>query len=395
LRHADKNLIIHAPERVQKPLRLRTMKSPITIALGLGCVALMSSCGKSDAPKSGAPKESAPREVRVARAELRPMERTLHVVGTLAAQNEATVAAQVAGQLEKNLVDLGDRVQAGQELALIDTTSYDALANASAANLTRANASAANAAQNLKRTQELQQEQIASTSDLDAAVADAARTRAEVKAAEANDAVTRLAVARSRVKAPFTGVVAERIASPGDYLAVGAPIVRLVQTDPLRLRLEVPERDSVAVRVGQVVRVFIEGDTNSYRGQLSRIAPAIRADNRMLPIEADVPNPGGLRAGLFVRAQIITTEPKETLSIPANTIVTFAGLEKVVAVKDGKATEKTVTTGRRDGNWVEILSGLSAGETIVLDPAGIRTGQPVAVANQSSSQAAAQTNVAR
>lgn len=371
------------------------MKLPITIALGLGCVALLSSCGKSDAPKTGAPKDSAPREVRVARAELRPMERTLHLVGTLAAQNEATVAAQVAGQLEKNLVDLGDRVQAGQELALIDTTSYDALANASAANLTRANASAANAAQNLKRTQELQQEQIASTSDLDAAVADAARTRAEVKAAEANDAVTRLAVERSRVKAPFTGVVAERIASPGDYLAVGTPILRLVQTDPLRLRLEVPERDAVAVRVGQHVRVFIEGDTNAYRGQLSRIAPAIRADNRMLPIEADVPNPGGLRAGLFVRAQIVITEPKETLSIPVNTIVTFAGLEKVVAVKDGKATEKTVTTGRRDGNWVEILSGLSAGETIVLDPAGIRTGQAVAVANQSSSQAAAQTNVAR
>jgi RND family efflux transporter MFP subunit len=355
----------------------------------------LTSCGKSDAPKSGASKESAPREVRVTRAELRPMERTLHVVGTLAAQNEATVAAQVAGQLEKNLVDLGDRVQAGQELALIDTTSYDALANASAANLARANASAANAAQNLKRTQELQQEQIASTSDLEAAVADAARTRAEVKAAEANDAVTRLAVERSRVKTPFTGVVAERIASPGDYLAIGTPILRLVQTDPLRLRLEVPERDAVAVRVGQQVRVFIEGDTNTYRGQLSRIAPAIRADNRMLPIEADVPNPGGLRAGLFVRAQIVITEPKETLSIPANTIVTFAGLEKVVAVKDGKATEKTVTTGRRDGGWVEILSGLSAGETIVLDPAGIRTGQPVTVANQTSSQAAAQTNVAR
>ncbi len=371
------------------------MRSIITIGIALGCGALLSSCGKSDAPKTGAPKDSAPREVRVTRAALRPMERTLHVVGTLAAQNEATVAAQVAGQLEKNLVDLGDRVQAGQELALIDTTSYDALANASAANLTRANASAANAAQNLKRTQELQQEQIASTSDLDAAVADAARTRAEVKAAEANDAVTRLDVERSRVKAPFTGVVAERIASPGDYLAVGTPILRLVQTDPLRLRLEVPERDAVAVRVGQHVRIFIEGDTNSYRGQLSRIAPAIRTDNRMLPIEADVPNPGGLRAGLFVRAQIVITEPKETLSVPANAIVTFAGLEKVVLVKEGKASEQTVATGRRADGWVEILSGLSAGETIVLDPAGIRTGQPVMVANQTSAPTTAQTNAAR
>ncbi|MGC3957056.1 MAG: efflux RND transporter periplasmic adaptor subunit [Verrucomicrobiota bacterium] len=373
------------------------MRLTISIAtsLALGSITLLTSCGKGRAPQSGAPKESAPREVRVARTTFRPMERTLQVVGTLAAQNEATVAAQVAGQLEKNLVDLGDRVQAGQELALIDTTSYTALASASAANLTRANASAANAAQNLKRAEDLQRENIASTSDLEAAVAEAARTRAEVKAAEANDAVARLAVDRSRVKAPFTGIIAERLASPGDYLAIGTPIVRLVQTDPLRLRLEVPERDAVVVRVGQNVRILLEGDTNNYSGQLNRIAPAIRADNRMLPVEADVPNPGGLRAGLFVRAQIVITAPKETLSVPTKAIVTFAGLEKVVAIKDGKAAEKTVTTGRRDSDWVEILSGLDTGETIILDPAGIRTGQSVVVANQSSNPKTAQTNAAR
>lgn len=371
------------------------MKSPITIALGLSGVALLSSCGKSDAPKSGAPKDAAPREVRVARVELRPMERVLHVVGTLAAQNEATIAAQVAGQLEKNLVDLGDRVQAGQKLALIDTTSYEAAANASAANLTRAHASAANAAQNLKRIQDLQQEKIASTSDLDAAVADAARTRAEVKVAEANDAVARLDLDRSQVKSPFAGVVAERLAAPGDYLAVGTPIVRLVQTDPLRLRLDVPERDAVVVRVGQNVRVFVEGDTNIYRGQLSRIAPAIRADNRMLPVEADVPNPGGLRAGLFVRAAIVINQSEETVSIPSDALITFAGLEKVVLIKDGKAAEKNVTTGRRENGWVEIITGLSHGETVVLSPAGIRTGQPLVVSNAQPAPVTAQTNTAR
>lgn len=373
------------------------MRLTITIATGLalGCLALLTSCGKSNAPKSDAIKNAAPREIKVARAELRPMERTLQVVGTLAAQNEATIAAQVAGQLEKNLVDLGDRVKAGQEIALIDTTSYDALAAASAANLTRANASAANAAQNLKRIQDLQKDKIASASDLDTAVAEAARTRAEVKAAEANDAVARLAVNRSRVKAPFDGIVAQRLVSPGDYLAIGTPIARLVKTDPLRLQLEVPERESTAVRAGEGVRVFVEGDTNIYRGQLTRIAPAIRTDNRMLPVEADVPNPGNLRAGLFVRAQIIITEPKETLSVPAYAITTFAGLEKVVTIKDGKAAEKTVTTGRREGDWVEILSGLSAGETIALDPAGIRTGQSVVVEPPSSKPTTAQTNAAR
>src|SRR5437867_2734930 len=107
--------------------------------LGASLAVLLVSCGKSDKSKSARP-EVAPRAVRVARAESRPMERALHVVGTLSAHEEATVAAQVAGQIEANRVDLGDRVTAGQELALIDTTSYDALTRQSAALLTKATA---------------------------------------------------------------------------------------------------------------------------------------------------------------------------------------------------------------------------------------------------------------
>ena len=371
-----------------KTVATETMRFPSKFVRGLAliCAALLVSCGKNDAKKNTAQKEMPARQVQVAHVELRPMERVLHVVGTLAAREEATIAAQVAGQLEKNYVDVGDRVTSGQELALIDTTSYEALGNASAANLASANASAANAAQNLQRTQELQKEKIASTSDLDGAVAEAARTLAEVNAAKAYDAVARLNLDRSRVKAPFDGTIAERLASAGDYLAVGTPIARLVQTDLLRLRLEVPERESVVVRVRQKVRVTIEGDTNIYRGQLARIAPAIRENNRMLLVEADVPNPGGLRAGFFARAQVVVNEREEVTSVSANALITFAGLEKVVVVKDGKAVEKTVTTGRRENNWVEVVSGLNAGETVVLDPAGIRTGQPLVVSSSNDAR---------
>lgn len=357
------------------------MRFPSIFVKGLGllCAALLVSCEKNDKMKTGAQKDLPARAVQVALVQSRPMERVLHVVGTLAAREEATIAAQVAGQLEKNYVDVGDLVKTGQEIALIDTTSYEALGNASAANLASANASAANAAQNLQRTRELQKDKIASMSDLDASVAEAARTLAEVNAAKAYDAVARLNLDRSRVKAPFDGTIAERLASAGDYLAVGTPIARLVQTDPLRLRLEVPERESILVRVAQNVRVTIEGDTNIYRGQLARIAPAIRDNNRMLLVEADVPNPGGLRAGFFARAQVVVNERENVASVPANALITFAGLEKVILVKDGKAVEKTVTTGRRELNWVEIISGVNKGETVVLDPAGIRTGQPLTV----------------
>jgi RND family efflux transporter MFP subunit len=348
-----------------------------------GCVSLavlgLAGCGKPDQPGAVAANaaNAAPRTVRVARAESRPMDRVLHVVGTLSAAEETTVAAQVAGQIEKYRVDLGDQVRAGQELALIDTTAYEALARQSAANVTKAQASAANAAQNLKRVLELQRDKIASTSELDQAVAESDQAQAEVKAVEAAEAIARLNLERSRVKAPFDGAVAERIAHLGSYAAVGTPIVRLVKTDPLRLRLEVPEREALAVRVGQDVRLNVEGDPNLYSGKLARVAPALRESNRMLSVEADVPAQGALRPGLFARAQIIVTAGEPAVSLPPNAIVTFAGLEKVVTIKDGKALEKAVVTGRRGPDWVEVVSGLAAGEVVVLDPAGLRTGQPV------------------
>ena len=99
----------------------------------------------------------------------------------------------------------------------------------------------------------------------------------------------------------------------------------------------------------------------------------------MLLVEADIPNDGKLRAGQFVRAEIVTQDRDMGLAVPAEAINTFAGLEKVVTVSDGKAIEKTVTTGRRGLEWVEIVEGLKPGELVVLNPGNLRTGQPVTV----------------
>jgi RND family efflux transporter MFP subunit len=299
-----------------------------------------------------------------------------------------TIAAQVAGQVEKFPADLGDRANAGQELALIDTTSYEALAQQAAANLAKATAAATNAARNLKRTEDLQKDKIASASEYDKALADADSTTAEVKAAEAAAAVARLNLERSRVKAPFDGAVAQRLSTVGGYVAIGTPILKFVKTEPLRLRLDVPERESSGIKVGQTVRIVVEGDKNVYTGKLSRVAPALRDSDRMLAVEADVPPQGSLRPGLFARAYIVVNEREQVISIPTNALTVFAGLEKVVTVKDGKAAEKVVTTGRLNSNSVEIVSGLSVGETVVLDPAGIRTGQPLILENTGRDSAA-------
>jgi RND family efflux transporter MFP subunit len=238
----------------------------------------------------------------------------------------------------------------------------------------------------------LQRDNIASNSDLDAAVSEAGKTQADVKALEAADAIARLNLERSRVRAPFDGAVAQRVAGVGDYLSVGTPIARLVKTDPLRLRIDVPERESGAIRTGLKVRVMVEGDTNIYTGKIARVAPALREADRMLAVEADVPAQGSLRVGRFVRAEIVVNESEAALVVPEPALIVFAGLEKVVSAKDGKVTEKAVTTGRRGADWVEIVSGLSAGEVVVLEPAGLRTGQPVIIESNSTTTSSGGTN---
>jgi RND family efflux transporter MFP subunit len=160
-------------------------------------------------------------------------------------------------------------------------------------------------------------------------------------------------------------------------VAAGTPVVTLVRTDPLRLRLEVPEREAPPIRTGQLVRIRVEGDTNVCTGRIARLSPAIDEQSRMLMVEADIPNDGSLRPGVFVRADIVTNERDEGLAVPSSAVISFAGIEKVVAIQDGKALEKTIATGRRGADWIEVVSGLKAGERVVLDPGNLRTGQPV------------------
>jgi multidrug efflux pump subunit AcrA (membrane-fusion protein) len=128
------------------------------------------------------------------------------------------------------------------------------------------------------------------------------------------------------------------------------------------------------------VRVTIEGDTGVHPGAVVRLSPAIAEQNRTLLIEAEVPNPDSrLRPGSFARAEVIIQADERIVTIPATALVTFAGVEKVLTVRDGKSEELRITTGRRLGERVEVLIGLRAGQPVI-DPAGNLTGgQAVAI----------------
>jgi RND family efflux transporter MFP subunit len=182
------------------------------------------------------------------------------------------------------------------------------------------------------------------------------------------------------VTSPIDGAVSERRASVGEYLAAGAPVVTLVKLHPLRLRLAVPEREATAVRVGQPVIVTVEGATGEHRGHVARISPAISEQNRTLLVEAEVPNQSAaLRPGAFAKADIVLAGNLRIVTVPGTAVVTFAGVEKVLTVDKGRAVEVRVTTGRRLGDRIEIVAGISAGTPVVGQPGNLTAGQPVAV----------------
>jgi len=306
--------------------------------------------------------------VAVAPVESVLLDRSISIIGTLFAKDEATIGAQVEGQVEKTRVDFGDRVTTGQELALIDTTSYEALARQSAANVARTKASALNAEQNLKRIQDLQKDKISSASELDKAVADAEQARAEVKSAEAADAIAQLNLERSHVRAPFDAAVADRIASAGDYLKIGAPLFRVVNDSVLKFIFQVPERNSSFVTKKLPVQFSVDnypGET--FTGSVYLISPSVSTASRAFGVGALVTNTNfRLKANTFARGSLTLERAVPTPVIPLEAIVTFAGVTKVFVVEGNKAHARAVKVGRIQEGQQEILEGLKAGESVVV-----------------------------
>ncbi len=166
--------------------------------------------------------------------------------------------------------------------------------------------------------------------------------------------------------APFVGIIQETHVAPGSYVNVGQPVAALVRINPLRFRAGIPERTAIGVSVGQPLTLVLEGQPQPIKTRISRISPALDVSSRSLIIEADIENDdGALRTGLFAEAEILVDADQRALAVPARSVVSFGGVEKVWTVVDSKALPKQIRTGRRDGNMVEVLSGLESGDLVL------------------------------
>jgi RND family efflux transporter MFP subunit len=395
------------------------MRIQVKLACLLVLAAAAGGC-RNDPAAARASDKSAAKEVRVMTAVHGALPRVVTVTGTLAAEEQAVLGMKVSGRLAEFSADLGSRVSKGQAMASLSPTDFklriqqaeaalqqsrsrlglpadstdDRIDIEKTALVRQSRAMMDEAGLRRDRARQLHKEQLVPQSELDAAEANfvVAESRYQDALEEARNRQGLLAQRRSELEsarqqlndsvlyAPFDGAVRERHAALGQFLAAGQPVFTIVRIHPLRLRLAVPERDAANIRPGQDVRVRVEGDTVTYPGRVARLSPAIDEASRTLLLEAEVPNPSGLlRPGSFATAEIVTSAPLPVVLVSESAVITFAGVEKVYIVRDGKSVEQRVRTGRRDQKQVEILEGVSAGDVVVLDPGNLVGGQAVTV----------------
>jgi multidrug efflux pump subunit AcrA (membrane-fusion protein) len=370
-------------------------------------------------PKSASPGAPA-REVRVTLAAERTQMRTVSAPGSLAADEQVVLGTKVVGRLAEITVDLGSRVKRGQVIARLDQSDFKMRVDQADAALQQARvrlglpaagtdervdaeqtaivrqarAMLEDARLTRDRSARLLQQELIARAQLDSAQAafqvaegryqdalEEVRNRQAVIAQRRSELdLARQQLADTVVLSPIDGAVSVKMASVGEYLTAGAPIATLVRVDPLRLRVPVPEREGAAVRVGHAVTLTVEGDPTLYRGRVVRLSPIVQEQNRTLLVEAEVPNERGfLRPGAFARVEIVTEVTQPVLTVPVTAVIVFAGVEKVLVVRNGKTAEMRVTTGRRLGTDVEIVDGLKRGDAVVAQPGNLTGGQPVTV----------------
>ncbi len=398
------------------------MGASVLLAIALSSAGCDGTSSATTNPEPSARRELQARAVRLVPARESVTDRRVTATGTLAADEQVVLGTKAAGRVAELLVDLGSRVGQGDTVARLDPTDARLRVDQAIAALQQARVRLGLPASGMDdhvvpeetslvrqaravmeeaqltrdRMQRLWQERGIAQAQLDAAVAALAvaegRYQDALEEVRTRQAVllqrrSELALARQQltdtvITSPIDGAVSERRTSVGEFLGVGAPVVTLVKLHPLRLRLSVPERDASAVRVGQAVRVTVEGVPSEGRGRVARVSPAINEQNRTLLVEADVHNEEALlRPGAFAKADIVVAGDLRVVTVPAAAVVTFAGVEKVLTVDDDRAVEVRVQTGRRLGDHVEIVSGLSAGTRVIAQPGDVAAGQPVATTN--------------
>ncbi len=334
----------------------------------------------------------------------RSLSSALELTGTLEGQEEVIISSELDGKLSSMHIDLGSYVKKGDKLFSLDERELSwrleqAKANLSIAEITLgqagkpggtndshpavrdAYAALEKAKIDFERTEQLLKDGVISRQEYDrnkslydqtrarweTAIAQVEGYRANLIQAHANLQLADKQLKDSIIYAPITASVKERLASTGQYVKKGEPLVKLIQINPLRLRTTVPEQYLQQLKSGETINFTVDSlPDKEFTGKITRFSPAVDKSSRSLMVEATIENPKlELKAGMFTRVKLTFGEKKPVLLVPQKAVSTAVGLNKVYVLADGKAQAREVTLGQKDGELIEIVSGVSANETVI------------------------------
>lgn len=324
---------------------------------------LMAGCGGNNYGEEA--RERPPMTVQVVVLQPRPLDHAMIATGTLLANEEVELVSEMAGRVTHIGFEEGGTVGAGQVLLRINDDDLQAELRQVEANL------------QLARDDEQRKEQLLAVNGISREAFDA--SHANRIALEAQADVLKARIAKTVMRAPFSGAIGLRQVSPGAYIAAGAPIARLRQLSPIKIEFALPERSGRGLRPGAPITFTIEGDPTRYQGTVYAVEPGVDAANRTVSVRARHPNPEGtLVPGSFARVEVALDRITDGLTVPTESIMPDIQGQKVYVLRDGKVTSQRVDIGIRLPKAVQLTSGVQAGDTVLVTGLlAVRDGMPV------------------
>jgi membrane fusion protein (multidrug efflux system) len=344
--------------------------SSICSTTGLGLAALWAvGCSQPKAQPVEPGAKAHPIAVDSVLVDAREMPNTLLLAGTLKANQESDLAANASGRVTRTSVERGSYVASGSVVAQLDTRMATLGASEAEANVETLRAQKAHADEECVRNERLYQQGAIARQEYERQATNCKTAGSSTAAAESRAELMKQTLADGTIRAPFPGLVSERYVSVGEYVTPSSRVAHVVDIDPLRLELTIPEQNMGAVRKGQVVEFQVGAFPNqTFRGKVQYIGPAVRATTRDLVFEAIVPNKDKLlRPGLFATSRLDVGTEKLPV-VPRTAVRQDGDTARVYAIVDRHVEERIVQLGAVEGDHVAIVKGVAAGERVVDHP---------------------------
>ncbi|BCR06759.1 MexH family multidrug efflux RND transporter periplasmic adaptor subunit [Desulfuromonas versatilis] len=320
--------------------------------LGAGSFFLLRPATEAQAtsPAQSAPP---PMPVEVTEVVVAAADTEISAVGSLQSNESVVISAEVAGRIERIGFAEGERTARGKVLIQLDSA-------IPRAELDRAEASRALSEANYRRAEALLQDKAIAQRERD-------ETYAQWQLDEASLRLAAAQLAKMRIEAPFDGTLGLRKVSLGDYVQPGQPLVNLEDTTRLKVEFRIPEKFSPQVKVGQ--KLLLESDAlpqRQFEGEVYAIDPQVEQNSRSLVIRGRLENRDeALKPGQFVKVRLAVASRAAALFVPEQALIAQPKSQFVYKVVDGAAQMAPVQTGSRRKGWVEVVSGLAAGDVVV------------------------------